>query len=100
MRWSDVQRVSHLHAQAMGDSLWAKLGESFLQEVYKALLCTEEALGFVYEIENSIEGFILGSTNTSEMMQSAFKQRGFQMGIGAIKGIRNPSVLRTILETP
>ena len=100
IRWSDVRRISHLHAQAMGDSLWAKLGESFLQEVYKGLLCTEEAIGFVYELEGNIEGFIFGSTNTSKMMHSAFKQRGIRIGFGAIKGIRNPKVLMTILDTP
>ena len=32
----------------------------FLQEVYRGLLCTEEALGFVYEMDGSIEGFIFG----------------------------------------
>ena len=99
MRWSDIPRVSHLHAQAMGNSLWARLGESFLQEVYKGLLCTNEALGFVYEMDGSISG-LFGSTNTSTMMRSAFKQRGIQIGFGVLKGIRSTSVLKTLLETP
>lgn len=100
MRWTDVPRVAELHHAAMGKSLWAQLGQGFLREIYRALLCTNEFIAFVYEEEHQIEGFIAGSTHTEKMMQSALRQRTLQLTLKTVLGLRNPSVLKRLLDTP
>ncbi len=96
----DVRRVAFLHHQAMGKSLWAQLGQRFLREIYRGMLDTPQFLGFVYEEDGKIEGFIAGSTETSEMMKKVFLKRGHRLGLAGVMGLRNPTVLKHLLETP
>ena len=97
---SDVSRVAFLHHQAMGKSLWAQLGQRFLREIYRGMLNTQSFLGFVYEEDGQIEGFIAGSENTSNMMRQVFLARGHRLAVAGLLGLRNPSVLKHLLETP
>lgn len=99
MTKEDVPRVAQLHALAMGKSLWAQLGERFLREIYRALLKSEHFLGFVYQEDGQIEGFIAGSRNSKIMMRSAFLRRGYRLGLAALLGLRNPEVLKQLTET-
>lgn len=99
MKETDVHRIAELHAAAMGNSLWAQLGERFLRNLYRALLITPQFLGFVYESEGQIEGFIAGSTNTGNMMKSAFVRRGPQLGISAMLGLKKWSVAKKLIQT-
>lgn len=100
MRWTDVPRVAELHFLAMGNSLWAQLGQGFLREIYRSLLCTPQFIAFVYEEEDNVEGFIAGSTDTEAMMKSAFRQRTSRLALRTILGLRNPVVIKRLLETP
>jgi hypothetical protein len=97
---ADVSRVAHLHHQAMGKSLWAQLGQRFLREIYRGMLETPSFLGFVYEENGQIEGFIAGSEDTSTMMMQVFRARFHRLSIAGLLGLRNPAVLKHILETP
>ncbi len=97
---ADVHRVAHLHHQAMGKSLWAQLGQRFLREIYRGMIETPQFLGFVYEEAGQIEGFIAGSKETSEMMHRVFLSRGHRLALAGILGLRNPTVLKHIVETP
>jgi len=99
MKHSDVQRVAFLHHAAMGNSLWAQLGTRFLREMYRGLLNSHYFLGFVYEEEGTIEGFIAGSTDTPKMMSAVFLRRFHRLGIAALLGLRNPKVAFKLLET-
>ena len=99
MAKADIPRVAQLHALAMGKSLWAQLGERFLREIYRALLKSEHFLGFVYQENGEIEGFIAGSRNSKAMMKGAFFRRGHRLGLAAVLGLRNPEVLKQLLET-
>ena len=97
---ADVRRVAFLHHQAMGKSLWAQLGQRFLREIYRGMLTTDSFLGFVYEEHGQIEGFIAGSEDTSAMMRQVFFSRGPRLTIAGALGLRNPKVLKHLLETP
>ena len=99
MTADDVARIAHLHAAAMGTSLWAQLGERFLRNLYRALLKTPQFLGFVYETNGQIEGFIAGSTHTEKMMKRAFIRHAPRLGVAAILGLRKWSVAYKLLET-
>ena len=99
MQVNDVARIAHLHSAAMGNSLWAQLGERFLRNLYRALLSTPQFLGFVYEKNGQIEGFIAGSTHTEAMMQRAFVRHAPRLGLAALLGLRKWSVAQKLLET-
>ena len=97
---SDVRRVGQLHYQAMGNSLWAQLGQRFLRQVYKGMLESPSFMGFVYEEEGMVEGFVAGSQDTSAMMKQVFRDKAHRLGITGIMGLRNPHVIKHLLETP
>ena len=99
MRRSDVPRVAQLHAAAMGNSLWATLGESFLRNIYRSMLKTDDFLGFVYEEDDQIEGFIAGSSNLSKMMRIIAKKHGLRLGLSAALGLRHWSTLKKLFGT-
>jgi hypothetical protein len=95
----DIIRIAHLHYLAMGNSLWAKLGERFLREIYRGLLSNQYFLGFVYVESGQIEGFIAGSTDTSAMMRGVFITRAPRLTIAALLGLRDPTVAKQLLQT-
>ena len=97
---ADVRRVAELHHRAMGKSLWAQLGQRFLREIYRGMLCTPTFLGFVYEEHGQIEGFIAGSEDTSTMMKQVFLSRFHRLSAAGILGLRNPAVIKHLIETP
>ncbi|MCB9795169.1 MAG: hypothetical protein H6741_20900 [Alphaproteobacteria bacterium] len=100
MQFRDAARVAELHAAAMGDSLWAKLGVGFLAELYRGLIESRRFLGFVYEEDGRVRGFIAGSTDASAMMSEVFRARWFLLGPQALPGIaRRPGVLRHLVYT-
>ncbi len=99
MTMRDIERVAFLHYKAMGNSLWAQLGQRFLREIYRGLVNNHHFLGFVYEEEGQIEGFIAGSTNSSSMMRRVFITRAPRLTIAAILGLREPAVAKQLLQT-
>lgn len=100
MQYRDAADAARLHEQAMGDSLWAKLGQGFLTELYRGLIDNRHFLGFVYEEDGQVRGFIAGSTDASAMMSQVFRKRWFLLGPAAIPGVlRRPSVVPLLLTT-
>ncbi len=107
MQNRDAERVAALHHAAMGNSLWARLGEGFLAELYRGLIDSPHFLGFVYEEAGEspgdsgvIRGFIAGSTDASRMMREVFWSRFLVLGMVAIPGVfRQPGVVRHLVHT-
>ena len=95
----DVYRVAQLHHAAMGNSLWAQLGQPFLRGLYRSMIKNDLFLGFVYEEEGQIEGFIAGSENTSKMMKRIFFKRWPSLGLRATPALIKPNVLIKLMET-
>jgi ribosomal protein S18 acetylase RimI-like enzyme len=101
----DCIRLAELHSDAMGDSLWAQLGQRFLVELYRGLIDSPYFLGFVYEErdaqgEQQILGFIAGSTDTDRMFQTLFKRRFGVFALAAGPGlIKKPQLISRLLQT-
>ncbi len=99
--------MAELHHAAMGSSLWARLGLSFLTELYRGLIDSPHFLGFVYEEPGSepgdvglVRGFIAGSTDASRMMSEVFKSRFVVLGAAAVPGVlRQPGVVVKLAQT-
>ena len=100
MQYWDADRVAELHHAAMGNSLWAKLGRTFLRELYRGLIEDARFLGFVYVEEGVVEGFIAGSTDASDMMSTVFKKRFDPLAMaGGVGLLKKPSVSIKLAQT-
>lgn len=108
MQFRDAPRVAELHRAAMGRSLWARLGPTFLTQLYQALVNDERFLGFVYEEPTGpggrgprrVRGFIAGSIDTPTMFRQVLRRHGFLLGPAAVPGLlRDPGVLRPLVHT-
>lgn len=100
MQYRDAEEAARLHEQAMGDSLWAKLGRPFLTELYRGLIDNRRFLGFVYEEDGRVGGFIAGTQDAGAMMNEVFRKRWFLLGPAALPGVlRRPSVVPLLLTT-
>ena len=96
----DEGAVAALHHAAMGQSLWAQLGLSFLARLYRALMAQPGFIGFVYEEDGEIRGMIAGSEDVSAMYRGALRHAGLGLGLSAIKGVlRSPGVAGHLLAT-
>ena len=95
----DIPRVAFLHKEAMGNSLWATLGERFLRNIYRGMIRSSLFLGFVYEEEGEIEGFIAGSEDLPLLMKEVFFTSGHRLLLSAIFGITNRKTIRKLVRT-
>ncbi len=101
MDQSDVRDVARMHASGMGDTLWGKLGEAFLERIYSAMIGDKDFVGFVYVENDQVAGFIAGSANGPEMMRRVRKMSFFALASAAIKGaLKNPGVIPRLAATP
>ena len=99
MQFRDAPAVAALHHAAMGNSLWARLGLQFLEQLYRSLVNTPGFLAFVYEEDEEVRGFIAGSTEPDTMMNHAFSRGWFLLGPAALPRALDPRILRHLLHT-
>ncbi len=100
LQFRDAARVAELHAAAMGNSLWAQLGEPFLAMLYRSLVDSPDFVGFVYTEDHEVKGFIAGSLDTSKMYGDVLRRRWqFLAPPAAGAVLRNPSLIRKLIET-
>ena len=97
----DAQPVAHLHCAAMGNSLWAQLGETFLTTLYQALIGDERFLGFVFLKEDGqVGGFIAGSVDTQAMMEAVYARTKLPLAMAAGPSVlRRPRLIPRLLQT-
>lgn len=101
MEARDVPRVAQLHHAAMGRSLWARLGRPFLERVYSGLVQSPHFLGFVYEEEGRVRGFIGGSTDSGKLFRQVLARQAPALVVPSLLGIlRNPGLLGPVFSTP
>jgi len=100
MRRDDIGAVCRLHSAAMGRSLWARLGPSFLRTVYEGLLDHHDFLGFVYVDDGRVRGFIAGTANGPRMFREVLGRRAPALARAALSGLlRSPRVAWPLFET-
>ena len=99
MEYQDIPRIAELHQAAMGNSLWSTLGLSFLRNIYRGMLSSELFLGFVYEENASIEGFIAGSTDLPNLMKHTVIHNGHRLLLSALLGVRSVHTIQKLLHT-
>jgi len=101
LRRPDAPAVARLHRAAMGNSLWARLGTTFLTRLYEGLVRDPRFVGFVYEEEGAVRGFIAGTTNGERLFRDTLVREAPHLIWPALVGIlRDPGVLIPLLATP
>ena len=96
----DLDHVCRLHAAAMGNSLWARLGQFFLRQVYAGLVAHPDFLGHVYLERGRVRGFIAGTENGPRMLRQVARSRAVRLAAATALGLlRDPGALRPLLET-
>ena len=97
----DVPAAAQLHFQAMGRSLWAKLGRPFLRCLYEKLLQDKDFFAYVYEEGGCVKGFIAGSADTEATYKRTLRRYFWAILLHTLLGLlRNPSALPLLLATP
>jgi len=97
----DISRVVALHQAAMGSSLWARLGTPFLMTLYRGMLAHPDFIGFVYEEDSRVRGFIAGSTDTRRLFRWVLFRAGPQLIAPTLQGLaHNLPLLRELVQTP
>ncbi len=100
MQFRDAERVAELHHAAMGNSLWARLGQPFLQQLYQAMVDSPWFIGFVYVEGEAVRGFLAGTVDTSKMYRDIARRRFMFLGPAAALGVlRAPAVIAKLVET-
>lgn len=95
----DLDDVARLH-KAMGRSLWGELGAEFLKEVYGAVLGHPDFLGFVYEFNGRVRGFIAGTSDGPRMSKDTLLRHGRRLVRATLRGLlRHPGASLDMLET-
>ena len=96
----DVDAVARLHGAAMGNSLWAQLGEGFLRALYRGLVRHPDFRGFVYEDQGRVQGFIAGSNHGQRMFRQVLLRRAPGLIASALPGLlRRPRLAAHLLQT-
>lgn len=80
MQHRHAAAVAGLHASHIAGSTWARLGATFLTEVYRGLVDRPEFLAFVVEEQTrgedaQVRGFIAGTTHGPPMMEGLLRRR-------------------------
>ena len=101
MQARDALSVAQLHHAAMGESLWARLGVPFLQQLYRNLIDAEGFIAFVYEPSprTGVQGFIAGATDPDRVMADTFRRAWFLLGPAALPRVLKPTLLRRLVHT-
>ena len=99
MQARDIPQVAALHGAAMGDSLWAQLGDKFLRTLYSAMFDNHRFLAFVFEEDNTIKGFIAGSSSVEPMMSEVFNKSWLLLGSAALRGISDFGMIKKLATT-
>ncbi|MEC8193912.1 MAG: hypothetical protein VX944_05360 [Myxococcota bacterium] len=95
----DCSDVARLHAAAMGNSTWALLGTRFLKALYASLIDDDRFLGFVYEEDRRVRGFIAGSQDTEAMMGATLRRAWPVLAWAALPRVLSPPLLWRLLQT-
>ena len=95
----DCADVARLHEAAMGNSTWALLGTRFLKALYASLIDDDRFLGFVYEEDRRVRGFIAGSQDTDAMMGATLRRAWPVLAWASVPRILSPPLLWRLLQT-
>lgn len=73
---ADFAEVAEIHREGLPHDLLARLGPRFLERLYRAMLDSSLAFGFVVEDRDRIGGFVICTVQTSVMFRRMLRSAG------------------------
>jgi ribosomal protein S18 acetylase RimI-like enzyme len=96
----DAAAVAALHHAAMGESVWARLGPSFLEALYSVLPSQPGVLAWVYD-DGRVRGFILGTEDSEGLLAGTLLRNATRLGRPLTRGlVARPGLAATLAGTP
>ena len=84
LRATDVADIAKIHSESLPGDLLTLLGEPFLRRLYVAMMKSGWVFGFVAELNERIDGFVVGTTQTSGMFRSVLRTAAPGLVIAAL----------------
>lgn len=95
----DIDTVARLHFTVLGRSFNALIGEDHIRNLYREIIRSKYAFGFVFVSDCKIVGVAAGSTNLRKFEAEARKSLGFYDIFRILKtGVKSPVRLIGFLE--
>ena len=89
----DVPELAQIHLQALKGEFLVRLGDEFLQTLYRDFLLQKQTIIYLME-ENEIEGFIFGSLDFPVLLRAVLSSRFFRyLLLVAKQGLRSPRLI-------
>lgn len=100
MQFEHSYAVARIHADALAGDFLPSLGVTFLHQFYSTVLTERLGFGYVYLANERVDGFILGSVDSSRLFRNMVIKRGIRLGLSAVPAVlRHPAILMKIIET-
>jgi len=89
----DIPELSQIHRQVLKGEFLVRLGDEFLQTLYRDFLLQKQTIVHLKE-ENEIEGFILGSVDFPTLFRTVLSSRFFRYALLVAKqSLRSPRLI-------
>jgi ribosomal protein S18 acetylase RimI-like enzyme len=94
-----IERVIDIHIECFKDSFLTSLDRDVLSSMYNNYISSELGCAYVYIINETIIGFIVGTVNPSVYYNQLLKKRGLRfLWLTLKRVIRNPRILKEITK--
>lgn len=97
---SDSIVITKIHSKALAGDFLPSLGFKFLRTFYEGIVGKPGVYGFLFEEDGKIQGFVVGTRDSSNFFWQTLKSRFLQLALLLfIQIIRKPSLIKNVVET-
>jgi len=99
MQVADARAVASVHKRSFQGFFLSSLGEEFLRELYAGIVVDPTGIGFVYETETGIGGFVAGTDEPEGVYRRLFLERWLRFALAAVKPVaQRPSIVFRLMR--
>ena len=99
MRGEDVREVVHVHISGFPGFFLSFLGPAFLYQLYRVIVTDVTGIGFVYECDGYIQGFVAGTAEASGFYSRVLCRKWWRFAAASVgAAIRQPTVILRLLR--
>ncbi len=100
MKDKHVNEIARLHFENFKDAFFCELGLNFLRVLYKQIIESPLNVGYVYEENSKVLGFITGSKNTNRFFYEAISKKFYVFILPVLLGIiKSPKIIFKVFQT-